>query len=76
MTRKRYIKLLMALPAPRNEAAQCADYARAKGYSYAAAGREFAGYILRLLQEMNAANLPQMQEFTAKVRKIGGGAEQ
>lgn len=76
MTRKRYTKLLMALATTRNEAARCAEYARAKGYSYAEAGREFAGYILHMLQELNADGLPQMQEFTALVRSIGGGADQ
>ena len=67
MTRKRFVKLLMAEGYSRNSANEIADEALEDGFSYA----EAYGYVIRLLPLMDALAGPLADAVTKATESIG-----
>ena len=73
MTRKRFIKLLMALGVSRNDAAVCAVTAREEHGSYAAGADAFARLLLEMCKEVAQEIAPLIMAQAEEMLAAGGG---
>lgn len=76
MTRKRFIKILMAFGISRNDAAACAVTARVEHGSYAAGADEFARLLLEMCREVAKEILPLIMEVAEEMLAAGGGGHE
>lgn len=75
MTRKRFIKLLMGLGIPRNDAELCARTARYEHGSYATGAVAFVAEMVKACKEMFPEIMPIVLAEIEKLQAAGGATK-